>query len=169
MTTRHHVATEQVGRELTMRNDVAASGIFGDLIGLEKDKDADKDETRNRINELATFALCGFGFFKTLVGTGAYNRERKSTHLRQAVTERGKFWELGLRVPIGHRLADASATLSWVRRRARNFPTIRLCWTTVIIGRRIRTITLMWMARSWKSATKIHMPWIGFCEMPRKT
>ena len=78
MPTRHHVATEQVDRELTMRNDAATSGISGDLIGLKKDNGDDKDETWNRLNELAKFAMCGFGFFKTLVGAGTYNRERKN-------------------------------------------------------------------------------------------
>ena len=55
--------------------------------------------------------MCGFWFFKTPVGTGAYNRERKSTPIRQAVTEKAKFWDLRLRIPFGNRLDMQGASL----------------------------------------------------------
>ena len=47
-----------------IHNDISSAGIFSDLLGLGDDKGDAKDETRNRLNELVTFALCGFGILK---------------------------------------------------------------------------------------------------------
>ena len=46
------------------------------------------------------FPLGGFGFFKTRLGVGTYNRERKATILRQFDTEKDALWGGGIRVPI---------------------------------------------------------------------
>ena len=73
----------------------------------------DKDEVWSRLNELATCALVGFGFFTCKVGAGTYNRERKAAVLRQTTTDRDSLWDLGIRVPFGNRFSHASAALTW--------------------------------------------------------
>ena len=72
----------------------------------------DKEDVWSRLTELATFALVGFGFFSCKIGTGAYNRERKSTVLRQTTEDRDSSWDVGVRAPFGNRLAHASAALT---------------------------------------------------------
>ena len=86
---RHQVVTEQVDRELITHRDTSFHGLFGDLSALKKEKEEEeKGDTRNRLNELATSAICGFGLFWTSIGAETYNTERRSTTLRQSVTDR---------------------------------------------------------------------------------
>ena len=42
-----------------------------------------------------------------------YNKERKATLQRQGLSERDRLWDLGLRVPIGTRIAHSASTLHW--------------------------------------------------------
>ena len=74
---RHHVVTEQVGRGLLNHHD-PNQGFWrlGFLFG--NDTETEMDETWNPLDELSTVSMCGFGFFETLIRTGAYNRGRKS-------------------------------------------------------------------------------------------
>ena len=87
----HQVATGKVDRELMMHRATSYHGLFGDLSSLKRDKEDEKGDTWNRLGELETFALFGFGFFKTLIGDGDYNKERMPTAVRQSATERGKY------------------------------------------------------------------------------
>ena len=72
---RHHVVTEEVGRELISDDkDTKRSALVAAF--LKQNTDGGEEETWNRLNELTTFALVGFGFFTVKLGTGTYNRER---------------------------------------------------------------------------------------------
>ena len=66
---RHQVVPHQVDHEIVM-HEHPSNQLLGDLVGFRKEKEEEKDETWNRLNELTTFALCGFGFFQTRIGTG---------------------------------------------------------------------------------------------------
>ena len=79
----------------------------------EKSSEGEKEETRNRMNELTTFALAVFGFSKVHIGTGAHNRERKATATRHSVTERDALRGTGIRPPFGNRICQRSASLAW--------------------------------------------------------
>ena len=72
-----------------------------------------KDETRTRLTEMTGFPMGGFGFPKTRLGIGTYNRERKATILRQFAADKDSVWGGGLRVPIGNRIAHAAEALTW--------------------------------------------------------
>ena len=109
---RHQAVAHQVGHEIVMREH-PSNQLMGGLVGFRKDKEGEKDETLNRLNELTPFALCGFGFFQTRIGTWTYNKERKATTVRQAFAEKGRFWELGLREPKGNRVSTDCAALNW--------------------------------------------------------
>ena len=74
-----------------MHRDRGYNGLFGDLSTLKKDKEDEQDNTWNRMDELETFALFGFGFFKTLIDDGAYRKERRPTTIRQSATARDKY------------------------------------------------------------------------------
>ena len=76
-------------------------------------KNAEKEETWNRLNELTCFELAGFGFSQTPLGVRKYNREKKASIPRQGISDRDRFWDAGIRAPIGRRIAHASASLSW--------------------------------------------------------
>ena len=60
------------------RHQVGINPSIGDLSALLQMKNEihdEKEETRNRLAELSVFALSGFGFFETKLGTGTYNSE----------------------------------------------------------------------------------------------
>ena len=80
---------------------------------MKAEKDESKDEPWTRLNELSTFALCGFGQFEASLGVGVYNKERKASLLRQGLTERDRLWDQGIRAPIGNRIAHGAATMMW--------------------------------------------------------
>ena len=58
---RHHVATEEMDRELILdekeANDSSLAAAF-----FKMNNEEEKEETWNRLNGLTTFALMGFGF-----------------------------------------------------------------------------------------------------------
>ena len=116
-TSRHQVVADEVDRELLLdsdgRNPLPGDSDLSTLIAMKKEKDDEKEDVWNRLTEMTTFALTGFGFFKTSLGTGTYKRERKASSLRQGITDKDRFWDKGLRVPIGNRVAHASAALTW--------------------------------------------------------
>ena len=116
-TSRHQVVADEVDRELMLdaggKNPLPGESDLSALIAIKKEKEDEKEDVWNRLTEMATFALTGFGFLTTSLGTGAYKRERKSSSLRQGITDKDRFWDSGLRVPIGNRVAHASASLSW--------------------------------------------------------
>ena len=87
------VVAEQVGHELMMRRDISYRGLFGDLSSLRKDKEDEKGDAWNRLGVLDTVAMSGFGFFKTLIGDGEYNKARRPTTIRQSAPERDKYWD----------------------------------------------------------------------------
>ena len=108
---KHQVVTE-VDRELILeekdlKETATSSALF------KKTQEDDKEEVWNRLNELTTFALVGFGFFDVKIGTGTYNRERKATISRQSAPERDAMWDLGIRVPFGDRICFGAASLTW--------------------------------------------------------
>ena len=105
---------------LLSSQDVAGSGKEFSELSAEireflktKDDTGPKDETWARITEMDGFPLVGFGFFKTRLFTGAYNRKRKATAIRQFATDKDALRGGGLRVPIGNRIAHAAAALCW--------------------------------------------------------
>ena len=120
-TARHDVVAEEVDKELSANvRDTDGmgrefSGLSAEIRGFLKNIDGSnpKDETCNRMTEMAGFSLGGFGFFKTRLGMGTYNRERKATSLRQFNTDKDALRGGGLRVPIGNRIAHAAAALTW--------------------------------------------------------
>ena len=116
---RHAVATDEADHDsiqeqerATVSDKIGASDL-GSLLKLKRDKEEEKEEAWNRLGEMACFALSGFGFFETSLGTGAYSREKKASILRQGITDKDRYWDAGLRVPIGNRVAHAGASLSW--------------------------------------------------------
>ena len=109
----HQVITDEVDAEMYERGpgDVSDLRELASLIKAEKEDN--KDEPWTRLNELATFALCGFGQFNAKLAVGVYNKERKATLQRQGLSERDRLWDLGVRVPVGTRIAHSSSTLHW--------------------------------------------------------
>ena len=95
------------GREFT--------GLSADIRDFLKNKDdsSAKDDTWARLTEMAGFSLGGFGFFKTRLGMGTYNRERKADILRKFTTDKDALWGGGLRGPIGNRISHDAAALTW--------------------------------------------------------
>ena len=87
--------------------------MVASLVKKQQTNEDGKEEVWSRLNELSNFALVGFGFFTATVGTGTYNRERKSTVLRHATADRDALWDIGVRVPVGNRFCQASAALTW--------------------------------------------------------
>lgn len=79
---------------------------------MEKEKADGKEDVRNRLAAMATFAPDGCGFPKTSLAPCTYKRERGSP-LRRGITDKARFWEKGLRVPLGNRVAQESAALTW--------------------------------------------------------
>ena len=116
-TSRHQVVADEVDRELMLdvggEDPLPGESDLSALIAMEKENDDEKEDVWNRLTEMTTFAMAGFGFFKTSLGTGAYKRERRASSLRQGITNKDRFWGSGLRVTIGNRVAYASASLSW--------------------------------------------------------
>ena len=111
---RHQVAEEEVDRELLIvdEKDARGASLITSLTAT-KGTEAEKEETRNRLDELATFAMVGFGFLAVSVGTGAYNRERKEAVIRQSATDRDSLRGDGIRAPFGNRICQFMASLSW--------------------------------------------------------
>ena len=111
---RRQVVTEEVDREFSINDDKDSNdlALVAALVKKQPNED-DKEEVRGRLNDLATFALVGFGLFTNAVGNGPYNRERKSTALRQVKTERDALWDMGIRVPLGNKFSHASDALPW--------------------------------------------------------
>ena len=109
----HQVITDEVDAEMYE----ARSGEVSDLRELasllKEEMEDSKDEPWTRLNELSTFALCGFGQFGAKLAIGFCNKERKSTLQRQGMTESDRLWDRGARVPIGTRIAHSSSTLQW--------------------------------------------------------
>lgn len=122
---RHEVVADEVDKELLteslvpgtqgLRGISDSSGLSAEIRDFLKHKteNEDKEETWTRLTELAAFSLGGFGFFQTRLGSGAYNRERKATVLRQFATEKDALWGAGVRVPVGSRVAHAASALTW--------------------------------------------------------
>ena len=115
------MAAEEVDKELmvTARDRGFANseyeGLSAEIRAFLKNKNetGTKGDTWALIAEMAGFSMGGFGFFKTRLGMGAYNRERKATILRQFIADKDALWGGGLRFPIGNRVAHASAALTW--------------------------------------------------------
>ena len=99
--------TDGMGREFV--------GLSAEIMEFLKNKDGanPKDETWNRLTEMTGFSLVGFGFFKTRLGMGTYNRERNATILRKFNSGKEALRGSVLRVPIGNRIAHAAAALTW--------------------------------------------------------
>ena len=110
----HQVATEEVDRELLLQKDTDSKDVslVAALIKKNNEEKEEKEDIWSRLNELATFALVGFGFFTVQIGAGTYNRERKNTTLRQSTTDRDALWDMGIRVPLGHRFSHDGAALT---------------------------------------------------------
>ena len=82
---------------------------FKDLSSwLKSEKDENKDEPWARLNELATFAMCGHGQYSASLAVGVYGKETKSTLQRQGLTERDRLRGQGVRVHIETRIAHPS-------------------------------------------------------------
>ena len=118
---KHMVVPDEVDRSLLMETDRerlgvdASQGDIGALLKLKSEKLDGEEETRNKLTELALFALSGFGFFETKLGTDTYNREKKARILRHGQTDKDWLWENGLRVPISTRFAVGGASINWGR------------------------------------------------------
>ena len=109
----HQVVTGDIDYEMydTGESDIHSINNFAAWVKAEKDES--KDEPWTRLNELSTFALCGFGQFEASLGVGVYNKERKESLLRQGLAERDRLWGQGIRVPIGNTIAHGAATMMW--------------------------------------------------------
>ena len=111
---KHLVVPLEVDHSLLMEVDKervgtdASNGDIGALLKLKSEKLGEKEETWDKLTELSLFALSGFGFFETKLGTGTYNREKKACILRQGQTDKDWMWENGLRVPISNRIAQGA-------------------------------------------------------------
>ena len=108
----HQVVTDEIDAEM-YDADPEITSMRGLADFLKAEKEEGKDEPWTRLNELATFALCGFGQFNAVLAVGVYNKERKASLLRQGLTERDRLWDRGIRVPIGNRIAHGAATMCW--------------------------------------------------------
>ena len=106
---RNDVVAEDVDKELLL-SPRDAPGAGREFTGLSAEireplknmeESGTKDETWARLAEMAGFSLGGFGFFKTRLGEGAYNRERKATILLQFATDKAASRGGGLRAPLG--------------------------------------------------------------------
>ena len=109
----HQVVSDEVDAEMYEKAD-------GDILRFkdlsawsESEKDENKDDPWTRLNESATFAMCGFVQFSASLAVGVYSKERKSTLLRQGLTERDMLRDQGARAPIGTRISHAAAALQW--------------------------------------------------------
>ena len=118
---RHDVVADEVDKELLLSGP-DSTGLGREFDGLSagirdflknKNETGAKDETWARLTEMTGFSLGGFGFFKTRLVMGTYNRERKATILRQFTTDMDALRGGGLRAPIGNRIAHAAAALTW--------------------------------------------------------
>ena len=107
----HQVVTGEVDVEMYDKHDQDVTSSKGLSSWLKGEKDDSKEEPWARLNELATFALCGFGQFSATLGVGVYNNERRTTLLRQGMTDRDRLWDRGIRVPIGNRIAYGEAAM----------------------------------------------------------
>ena len=91
---RHMVVLDEVDHGLLMESDkgrltgLTSHGDIGALLKLKNDKHDEKDDTWNKVAELSLFALSGFGFFETKLGTGTYSREKKASIIRQSQTDK---------------------------------------------------------------------------------
>ena len=101
-----------------------------------------------------------------MIGTGTYNKERKAATLRQSVAERERFRGIGLRIPIGNKLAAASAMLSWGLCPMGNCQKIRSRSATAIRGREIPTMLSPRMGKWLGVEINSRMEWAGFCGDP---
>ena len=107
----HQVVTDEVDFEMYDKVDRDASSLEDLSVWLKGEKGDSKEEPWTRLNELACFALCGFGQFNATLGIGVFNKERRSTLIRQGLTDRDRLWGGGVRVPIGNRIAHGAAAL----------------------------------------------------------
>ena len=98
---RHHIVTEEIDRELLFKEDKDTRDLaLVNALAKKQPNEDDKENVWSRLNELAAFSSVGFGFFTCKIGTGTYNRERKSTVLRQTTADRDALWDVGVRAPI---------------------------------------------------------------------
>ena len=72
----HQVITDEVDAEMYESKPVEISDMRELASLLKAEKDDSKGEPRTRLNELSTFALCGFGQFDAKLAIGVYNKER---------------------------------------------------------------------------------------------
>ena len=121
---RHQADTEEIDRELliTEDKDSEESPLADALVKKPNTIEDEKEDARSRLNELTTFALVGSGLCARKVGTGTYNRERKSTVFRQDITDRDSLWGPGIRAPPRGLFSNASAALTWGCLQASNVP-----------------------------------------------
>ena len=95
---RHMVVLGEVDHGLLMESDkdrlagLSPHGDIGALLKLKSDKHDEKEDTWDKLTELSLFALSGFGFFETKLGTGTYNREKKASVIRQSQTDKDWLW-----------------------------------------------------------------------------
>ena len=80
---------------------------------MKRGKEEEKEDVWNRLREMACFALSGFGFFETSLVTCTYNRAKNASIIRQGVTDKDRYWDSGLRAPIGDRVSHDGAALSF--------------------------------------------------------
>ena len=122
----HQVITDEVDAEMFESKSGEISDMRELASLLKAEKEDNKDEPWAMLNELSTFALCGFGQFEAKLGIGVYNKVRRSTLQRQGLTERerDRLWDRGVRVPIGARIAHSSSTLQWDHSRRKGFQTM---------------------------------------------
>ena len=84
---RRAVVSDDVGPEIAhdqegdLTSERIGSGDFGALINMSRGKQEEEEEVWSRRNEMSCFALSGFGFFETSLGTGAYSRENRASIL----------------------------------------------------------------------------------------
>ena len=88
-------------------------GAHGALLQLNEGKPDEKEEPLNSLTGMTCFALSEFGFPKTTVSSGNYNRQAKSCIIRQRHTDKDALWGNGLRAPIGARVGRAGSALNW--------------------------------------------------------
>ena len=110
---RHQVATEEIDRELLLSDDkdTRDMALVAALVKKQAGEE-EKDDVWSRLGELAAFALVGFRSPTCKVGACTYNRESKSTALRQSSTDRDAFWDMGIRAPLVDRFFHSSDALT---------------------------------------------------------
>ena len=107
----HYVATDEVDAEMYDKGEKDILNVKDISTWLKAEKDETKDELWTRLADLARFSLCGFGKFDSSLAIGVYNKDRRTTLLRQGGTERERLWDLGARVPGGNRISNGVASL----------------------------------------------------------